>query len=339
MPTLSYLVNWKETFFLNMIIQLPCTLTVSVCKRSSNNNNNTSDISSRRAASSSIPNNNTSQFEDNSPSTEDQGTELVERKSTSIPKGPTPSDPQYPDKTTTNPSASSTSSTSSSNTNNRSKMIALRRITKKVYAAPYKSRMDIKDAFMNECSYPLVYYTVNDYESHDLHLHIQEKEYLCVELSAAMPDESLSSSTNAHKPASASDAIASLSVDQDPSPFPVPQGYTKIVLFQGAVPYASLLDVFMQKGSAHGGGSGRSSGSGWGSRMSGSPNTTREGALNLSVAERTEYIMMRGPNGKGQCQGIVIIHNLFFLSLCVTNENFSGHPRKPTGIEYGRRRV
>ena len=45
MPTLSYLVDWKQTFFLNLIVQTTCTLTVSVCKRtplhSNNINNNT----------------------------------------------------------------------------------------------------------------------------------------------------------------------------------------------------------------------------------------------------------------------------------------------------------
>lgn len=46
-----------------------------------------------------------------------------------------------------------------------SRMVARQRIVKKVYSAPYKSRMDVKDAFMNECSYPLVYYTVRSVAS------------------------------------------------------------------------------------------------------------------------------------------------------------------------------
>jgi hypothetical protein len=151
-------------------------------------------------------------------------------------------------------------------------MSAISRIEKKVYSrfascsnpSPYKSRMDIKDASTNDPSLPLIYYSVNDYEREELHIKLQSSEYLCVELSCIYPDDSDS------KP------------KEDDGPFlSPPKGYGKTVLFQGAVPYTSLQQVYGQK----------SSGSGL-------------RALRQSVGSepRREYVMMRGPNGKGQCQ-------------------------------------
>ncbi|KAJ3058703.1 hypothetical protein HK102_010351, partial [Quaeritorhiza haematococci] len=208
MPSLNDVVCWKQTFFLNLIVQLPCTLTVAVCKRgsppSSSPNASAGTAGNGEARTSSSP----SQHDSSSSS---------ETTTTTTPQKP------------------------------KSRMLALRRITKKVYAAPYKSRMDVKDAFMNECSYPLVYYTIPDYESHDLHLPIREKEYLCVELSVTIPDPHTKSSPPATSP---TEAVASVSLQDDQTPFPVPRGYKKIVLFQGAVPFSSLLDIYMQKGLA-----------------------------------------------------------------------------------------
>ncbi|KAJ3196668.1 hypothetical protein HK101_008122 [Irineochytrium annulatum] len=280
MPALNEMVDWKQTFFLNLIVQLPCVLTVAVCKRSSVN----ADTTKKRALLT-------------KPSTErvvvvgggGDGTELGVRGAE-------------------NPKSTSSSSESIQDGQNtpgspkppRSKMVAMRRITKKVYAAPYKSRMDVKDAFMNECSYPLVYYTVNDYESYDLHLQIQEREYLCVELSAAIPIGS-----NAATATPPAEAIAAISLADDPSPFPVPPSCAKIILFQGAVPYSSLLEIFQQKGLAAQSQMrmswGKLSGNGNGNASSGG--RVRDGSGTTSPpTERTEYIMMRGPHGKGQCQ-------------------------------------
>lgn len=176
-------------------------------------------------------------------------------------------------------------------------MMALKRVTKKVYSAPYKSRMDVKDAFMNECSFPLVYYTVNDYELHELHLPIKEKTYLCVELSVVVS----TSETTQHL--QAADAIAAIGLDQDRTPFPVPDGFEKVVLFQGAVPYTSLLDIYCQKGisgstTLAGTSPQQKSSSLWGNRGGGGTTSSTD---NLA-AERVEYIMMRGPHGKGSCQ-------------------------------------
>ncbi|KAI8904349.1 hypothetical protein EDD86DRAFT_249719 [Gorgonomyces haynaldii] len=209
-PSLSDVVDWKQSFFLNFIAQIPCTLSVAVCSRGPK-----TDSNMRRGSS---------------------------------------------------------------------KMLAIQRVTKKVYAAPYKSRMDVKDAFMNECSYPLVYYTVNDYESNDLHLSISDNEYLCVELSITLPKE-----PSSEKYRNATEAVSLISVEQDNSPFPLPEDYQKVVLFQGAVPYSALVDIYQQKGQA----AQNQLKSGWGRLLQ---------SEEEQMLSRKEYIMMRGPNGKGQCQ-------------------------------------
>ncbi|KAJ3247899.1 hypothetical protein HDU78_002652 [Chytriomyces hyalinus] len=259
------LISWRETLCLNVIVQMHCTLTVSVCRRETSRR---TDVEMQQIHPS------TAMGADSSP-------------------------------------AKSSNSSSPS----KSKMVALRRIAKKVYAAPYKSRMDVKDAFMNECAYPLVYYTVNDYESSDLHLHIQEKEYLCVELSVLVPEASsdLAESPQSHGYMSNSSTMPlPPPVADNPTPFPVPEGFKKVVLFQGAVPYTALLDIFMQKGSRPANVVSNSSpSSGWGNLSSKSMTNLANGGRNSVTAatERTEYIMMRGPRGKGVCQ-VAICENI-----------------------------
>ncbi|KAJ3207482.1 hypothetical protein HDU82_003705 [Entophlyctis luteolus] len=247
-------INWMETFFLNLIVQTHCVLTVSVCKRDASHSKRYSTPPERVLGKPLVP-------------------------------------PGSPDA-----ESARNSPVSSASQQSKSKMVALRRISKKVYAAPYKSRMDVKDAFMNECAYPLVYYTVNDYESSDLHLHIQEREYLCVELSVLVP-ENMGDTLEASMNSANSTFPLPPSVAADPTPFPVPEGFKKVVLFQGAVPYTALLDIFMQKG---------------GASSAYQKKTSREwGSLSTKnlKTERTEYIMMRGPRGKGVCQ-VAICENV-----------------------------
>lgn len=230
-PALSDVIDWKQSFFLNLICQLPCTLTVSICSKSD-------ESGMTRAASDMM----------------DPSVMSGSQHDLPIPR-PKPT------------------------------MSALRRITKKVYASPYKSRMDVKDASMNECSYPLVYYSINDYESDTLHLSIAAGEYLCTELSVTIP--SVHSSAAYIK---ASSLIAEITVEQDSEPFPLPPDYTKVILFQGAVSFKALADVYQQKGIA----AANQMRSGWGRKNS-----------NVEVSSRIEYVLMRGPHGKGQCQGTI----------------------------------
>ncbi|CAG8633294.1 14208_t:CDS:2 [Acaulospora colombiana] len=143
-------VLWKETFLLNLIVQLPCKLTVAVCTRSTDNSN-----------------------------------EL----------------------------------------NPKTSMICSRKhVSKRVYALPTKSRMDIKESSM-ECSYPLIYYVIDDYEEMFEHLIVTQGEYLCVELAATI--------TNKSDDDDLSDR------DNESS-----DGYYNE---SGAAPYSALVDIYKQK--------------------------------------------------------------------------------------------
>ncbi|KAJ3305863.1 hypothetical protein HDV03_000972 [Kappamyces sp. JEL0829] len=223
-PALNDVIDWKQSFFLNLISQMPCTLTVAICTKDEH---------------------------------------------------------QTGKKDILDPNSSSPDLASGSGSKRANGMMATRRITKKVYASPYKSRMDVKDAFMNECSFPLVYYTVNDFDNQDLHLSISAGEYLCTELSITIPN--VPSSEGYTRGTS---LVAGISVADDPDPFPLPPDYSKVVLFQGAVSFKALSDVYQQKGVA----AANQLKSRWGRKDS------------LAVGVRTEYVLMRGPHGKGQCQ-------------------------------------
>ncbi|KAI8813166.1 hypothetical protein BJ742DRAFT_791266 [Cladochytrium replicatum] len=335
MPALDDVVSWKQTFFLNLIVQLACTLTVAVCKRATNIAAADSERKSRPqtvilprgAPLSSL----------NAPT---EGNPAYQKRMSFAHPSPLQDGASVDGDTDVAARASSPSPSmprSQSQAKPKSRMTALRRITKKVYAAPYKSRMDVKDAFMNECSWPLVYYTVNDYESNDLHLPIFEGEYLCVELSVLVPEPNGPYSDTLTLP---TEALAEVPLESDNSPFPTPPGVQKIVLFQGAVPYGSLIDIYQQKGmvahnqlrfgwnkfgsmergsrnsyDANAGGSGQSANpapiaaaigavlNNFGLNLQPNPSGSPSQSLDtVAYPERTEYIMMRGPNGKGQCQ-------------------------------------
>lgn len=229
LPALPMEVDWKKTFYLNLISQTSCYLTVAICQKQEN-----------------------SSFYSSGNLARDQGSIETQKKQ---------------------------------------KMIATNRIVKKVFSAPYKSRMDVKDALMNECSYPLVYYTVNDFESLGLQLEINQNEYLCVELCILLPQKLglHSDYTSMTRPQSAGEKSNFNNIDDDLSPFPTPPDTTKIILFQGAVPYLSLSDVYAQKSFA----AQNSVKLSW-SKLNSAQETIK--------VKKTEYIMMRGPRGKGQCQ-------------------------------------
>ncbi|KAH6586756.1 hypothetical protein BASA61_006467 [Batrachochytrium salamandrivorans] len=347
-PALDDIVDWKQSFFLNLISQLPCTLTVTVCTRGPATSvpptppTVTPQMSARPSEVETLPTLGNGiqegvpvsqrppiDLSENSAFTNHtqthNGTPDVQSDISGYQNGPSTNPDSYPSDTLINHSTNTNGQSESpelaipptSSIGRRvggtTRMIAKRRITKKVFAAPYKCRMDVQDALMNECSFPLVYYTVNDFESHALHLPISEREYMCVELSLTVPDDQ---SSEAY--ALATDAVARISIEDDNSPFPLPPKHSKIVLFQGAVPYASLLDIYQQKGLAA-----RSQlKSSWSSLGRLSPSNS-SGASNSNhsptdldpskAASRTEYIMMRGPHGKGQCQ-VAITDNDNYVS-------------------------
>jgi hypothetical protein len=208
-PALSDVVAWKETFFLNLISQLPCTLIVSVCSKGSDSKT----------------------------------------------------------------------------------MIAKSRCVKKVYSAPYKSRMDVKEAMMNEISFPIVYYTVNDYEADEVNLEIAQNEYLCVELSVLIPNHQTSDNYK-----NASHFASLISLQEDHSPSPIPDGFEKIVLFHGAVAFSSLCQIYYEKGLA--------------AQNQMKNSWPRLGPLDTAstLRRRKEFVMMKPPSGKGQCQ-VAIVDN------------------------------
>ncbi|KAG0210464.1 hypothetical protein BGX28_009274 [Mortierella sp. GBA30] len=213
-------VLWKDTFFLNVIVQLQCKLTVAVCSR-------VAEI---------------------------------------------------------NPITGLT----------KTSMTCTRKhVTKRVYALPTKSRMDVKEESV-ECSWPLIYYVIDDYEDMFEQLMVQDNEYLCVELAVTLPTARSRGSTmdpearptyaNAHY--NQHDAV------QIGRPFPsmVTRGGSKITLFQGAAGYHSLLGIYQQKAASK-----------VGRRFKLGPHTVP-----------TEFVMMRGPGGRGhaQCQRRFIRCNL-----------------------------
>ncbi|KAG0097439.1 hypothetical protein BGZ93_002745 [Podila epicladia] len=210
-------VLWKDTFFLNVIVQLQCKLTVAICSR------------------------------------------VAE----------------------TNPLTGVT----------KTSMTCTRKhVAKRVYALPTKSRMDVKEESV-ECSWPLIYYVIDDYEDSFEQLMVRDNEYLCVELAVTIPSSSNFSGSgpgtmgsSGHRDQDNSQPWSPTSATGDGPqlgrPFPSTSRTGKITLFQGAAGFQSLLGIYQQK-----------SASKVGKRFKMGPHTVP-----------TEFVMMRGPGGKGHAQ-------------------------------------
>ncbi|KAJ2512181.1 hypothetical protein GGI11_002923 [Coemansia sp. RSA 2049] len=224
LPHISEVIMWKETFLLNLIVQMPCKLTVAVCRRRSK-----------------------------------QGTQ-------------------------------------------RGGMSVVRKhVSKRVYALPSKSRMDKpKDnACPPECSWPYIYYVIDDFEDMFEDMFVKKGEYLCVELSARIPTPNMPEET-ASGPQSKGRVPDS---NEKPSSFASQDGESgnvfnsmrsrlisaasgtgtsKIVLFQGAASFGALVDNY-----AH--------------RLS-----SKNMLHRLRKPTYTpEFIMMRGPGGRGHAQVVI----------------------------------
>ncbi len=111
MPQLDCVVSWKQTLFLNLVVQLSCTLTVSVCKREAIGE------SSKQNSSKTISLNNLDKNR--------EGEEL-----TDVSKIHKSENNEYFKKITSHQSYESDSS-SKKTKDAKSKMVALQRITKK----------------------------------------------------------------------------------------------------------------------------------------------------------------------------------------------------------------
>ncbi|KAF9411814.1 hypothetical protein BGZ94_001227 [Podila epigama] len=213
-------VIWKDTFFLNVIVQLNCKLTVAICSR------------------------------------------VAE----------------------TNPLTGIT----------KTSMTCTRKhVSKRVYALPTKSRMDVKEESV-ECSWPLIYYVIDDFEDSFEQLMVRDNEYLCVELAVTIPSSSTSLSSAERQNYNNSDNFSnptSPTTDgpQVGRPFPAASKTTgKVTLFQGAAGFQSLLGIYQQK-----------SASKVGRRFKIGPHVVP-----------TEFIMMRGPGGKGHAQVAITASNV-----------------------------
>ncbi len=216
MPRLDTLVDWKSTFWLNVVVQLPCRLSVSVCERIVGD----ADAQGKR----------------------------------------------------------------------KTIMKAVKRVSRTVYAAPFRSNMQVKE-MTHELSFPLVYYSINNFEDADLHLTIGPNEWLCVELAAIFThakDEDVWYDLPGGQPQHLNDAI---------QPFPQPKSAAKTVLFQGAVAYSALREVYDAKKSNQAS-----------MQMGGRRNVIAQTLTSFFRAtpspseSRHEFLMMRGPKGRGQCQ-------------------------------------
>ncbi|KAF9348057.1 hypothetical protein BGX26_000491 [Mortierella sp. AD094] len=218
-------VLWKDTFFLNVIVQLPCKLTVAVCSR------------------------------------------VAE----------------------TNPITGATKT---------SMTCTQKHVSKRVYALPTKSRVDVKEATV-ECSWPLIYYVIDDYEDMFEQLLVRDNEYLCVELAVTLPSSaglgsgplspSSPTSRQLHRGMSQETHWNKISGNdglQVGKPFPMMSGRgsgggsDKITLFQGAAGFSNLLGIYQQKAASK-----------VGRKFRFGPHTVP-----------TEFVMMRGPGGRGHAQ-------------------------------------
>ncbi|KFH61924.1 hypothetical protein MVEG_12258 [Podila verticillata NRRL 6337] len=248
-------VLWKDTFFLNVIVQLQCKLTVAICSR------------------------------------------VAE----------------------TNPLTGVT----------KTSMTCTRKhVAKRVYALPTKSRMDVKEESV-ECSWPLIYYVIDDYEDSFEQLMVRDNEYLCVELAVTIPSTSTStgpgsiiSSAHRYQDNSPPWGLTSPTGDgpQLGRPFPSSSRTGKITLFQGAAGFQSLLGIYQQK-----------SASKVGKRFKLGPHTVP-----------TEFVMMRGPGGKGHAQVAITASNMRDESSLdepvrhqdLTTTTASSPPTRPTSYQY-----
>ncbi|KAJ2161629.1 hypothetical protein GGF46_001311 [Coemansia sp. RSA 552] len=218
LPPISERIMWKDTFLLNLIVQMPCKLTVAVCRRRSK-----------------------------------QG---AQRTGMSIVR---------------------------------------KHVSKRVYALPNKSRMDRpKDTTSPpECSWPYIYYVIDDYEDMFEDMFVRKGEYLCVELSARVPVPNLPEdaaatpasgpmSGNSEKPisfASQNSSTGMFNSVRSRLTSASGTGTSKIVLFQGAASFGALVDNYVHRLSS------------------------KNMLHRLRKPTYTpEFVMMRGPGGKGHAQ-------------------------------------
>lgn len=230
-PELNEIVQWKETFFLNLLIQMPFEMCVSVCQKPLS----------------------------------------VEQLAPYSPSAPIAS----------------------------RRMLVRKTVSKPVFANPNRSRMDKKSS-KNEITYPTLYFCVNDFEDVFEDVIVRETEYLCVELSMMIPMSA--AVATAAKPTTSGDGNdyedGTGGYDTDATnattttlPAQLPSEVVRVTLFQGAVPFSALLDVFQSKYKEN-------------PLVKSFQRLSRSlgGHSTDETTQDTHYITMRGPGGKGHAQ-------------------------------------
>ncbi|KAI3662626.1 hypothetical protein MP638_000736 [Amoeboaphelidium occidentale] len=167
--------------------------------------------------------------------------------------------------------------------NDKKVMVPVQTVRKTVFCSPHKARMDKKGSDA-EFSYPVLYFYVNDFEETFKDLVIKEGQYLCVELGLIVqqPASNLSHAMEGD--------IGQSTIQESPL-----SGDNLIInLFQGAVPFKLLLETYITKSRNRSALSLHKLGK---QIFKGSASSRFD-----EEEENTEYIMMRGPQGKGHAQ-------------------------------------
>eukprot|EP01137_Pigoraptor_chileana_P022752 Opistho-2@88007 len=170
------------------------------------------------------------------------------------------------------------------------KLRCLSRVSQRVYGSPSRRQMHMTDkAVETELTYPLIYFTVDNFDDIFGEVFVQQEESLCVELVActsiitrdvppSTSSPSLSRSLSAtgaavHSADSSPGGVAHVTHAATPAPSSRP---IRSTIFQGQVGFPALRQAYCAK--------------------------QREGASLLSTRSRMEYLLLRGPGGKGGAQ-------------------------------------
>lgn len=147
----------------------------------------------------------------------------------------------------------------------RSSPIVKQQIQRLVYAVPSASLHISKKEYPFTDAYPLIYFTVDDFDQIFSQMNVEPGDYVCVELNALLTNDSIAYSQEAS------------------SRLPGYCSSIELSLFQGAVSYESLSRTYNRRLSLL------------------KKNKNHESNHSLEC----EFILMRGPNGKGQAQAAI----------------------------------
>lgn len=138
-------------------------------------------------------------------------------------------------------------------------------IQRLVYAVPNASLHISKKEYPFTDAYPLIYFTVDDFDQIFSQMNVEPGDYICVELNALLTDDPIAYN------------------QEQPSRLPGYCPSIELSLFQGAVSYESLSRTYNRRLSL----------------LKNDKNHEQDHSFEC------EFILMRGPNGKGQAQAAI----------------------------------